>query len=59
MSDWYRTLIELVGVDANDHIEGYPDIDSFNMWDLVTGKNTTSPRTTIPLATPTPDKIFD
>lgn len=53
ISDWYRTWIELAGVDATDFIAaaaGLPPIDSLNVWDLITGVNSTSPRVEIPLS---------
>jgi len=50
--DFYATVCKLAGVDPEDHVEGMPDIDALDMWDMITGKNLTSPRTSIPIATP-------
>lgn len=53
ISDWYRTWIELAGIDPTDYVAqvaGLPPIDSLNVWDLVTGVNSTSPRVEIPFS---------
>jgi len=50
--DWYSTFCALAGVDPTDHRAeqaGLPPIDSFNMWPMLSGQNSTSPRTEIPL----------
>ena len=48
IADWYATFTTgLNNIDSFDklaNISGLPSIDSLNMWDLITGKNTTSPR---------------
>ena len=46
-SDWYATFCRLAGVDAYDDraaVAGLPQPDSHDVWDLITGANTTSPR---------------
>lgn len=46
-ADWYATFLTLVGVDPTDiraSEAGLPPIDSLDVWDLITGANTTSPR---------------
>jgi len=48
--DWYATFSLLAGVDPTDNVKGLPPIDSLNVWPLVTGDNTTSPRVEIPLS---------
>jgi len=50
--DWYATFSSLAGVDPRDDRAaraGLPPIDSFNMWPLLSGQTTTSPRTEVPL----------
>lgn len=50
ISDIYATFCELAGVDPTDAraaAAGLPPIDSLSMWDLLSGANTTSPRTEI------------
>ena len=52
IADWYTTFWEMNGVDATDtkaRAAGLPPIDGYNIWDLVIGKNGTSPRTEIPI----------
>ena len=47
VADWYATFCTLAGVDPMDKAAAaakLPPIDSMNMWDLVSGKNMTSPR---------------
>ncbi len=51
--DWYATLARIVGVDPTDHAgaaANLPPVDSLDMWDMVLGRNETSPRTEIPLS---------
>jgi arylsulfatase I/J len=53
ISDWYRTLGNLVGVDAHDAraaAAGLPPVDSLDVWPLVSGASPTSPRTEIPVS---------
>ena len=48
--DAYATFCALAGVDPTDHraaAAGLPPIDSLNMWPLISGANSTSPRTEI------------
>ena len=52
IADWYATLCALAGVDAEDEAAkkaNLPPIDSINMWPLISGQNSTSPRVDIPL----------
>ena len=49
-ADAYSTFCALAGVDPTDHraaAAGLPPIDSLNMWPLISGANSTSPRTEI------------
>ena len=51
IADWYATFCALVGADPNDEEAAkvnLPPIDSLNMWPLISGANSTSPRTDIP-----------
>lgn len=48
VADWYATLSTLVGVDPSDVYKGY-DIDSVDIWPLITGKNRTNPREFLPV----------
>eukprot|EP00041_Stephanoeca_diplocostata_P025711 m.678611 g.678611 ORF g.678611 m.678611 type:complete len:276 (+) comp22807_c0_seq3:1121-1948(+) len=50
VADWYATFAALAGVDPTDAwaaASNLPPIDSRNVWPLLTGANTTSPRDTI------------
>eukprot|EP01084_Bolivina_argentea_P160629 279692_1 len=52
ITDWYRTFCEMVGVNATDTKAAeykLPPIDSLNIWDLIIGINSTSPRTELPI----------
>jgi len=54
--DWYSTLCSLAGVDPTDKRAekwGLPPIDSLNMWPLISGANSTSPRTGFPVSNQT------
>ena len=42
--DWYATFCGLAGVSAQDNVPGLPPVDSLDMWPLLSGENTTSPR---------------
>jgi arylsulfatase A-like enzyme len=47
VADWYSTLCFLAGVDPTDEWaarSGLPPIDSLNMWPLLSGSTTSSPR---------------
>ena len=47
IADWYSTLLTLVGLDPTDARAakaGLPPIDSLDMWPMISGVNSTSPR---------------
>lgn len=51
LADWYGTFCAIAGVDPTDHkaaLAKLPPVDSFNMWPLISGQTTESPRTDIP-----------
>ena len=51
LADWYATFCALAGVDPTDERAAkanLPPIDSMNMWPLISGQNTTSPRMDVP-----------
>ena len=53
IADWYATFCALAGVDPTDERAAkanLPPIDSLNMWPLISGQNSTSPRTDIPIS---------
>ena len=53
ITDWYATFCALAGVDPTDDAAAkanLPPIDSMNMWPLISGANSTSPRTDIPVS---------
>ena len=59
IADWYATFAYLAGVSPVDHMaaaSGLPAIDSLNLWDLISGKNATSPRDTVPIPKPKSSK---
>eukprot|EP01083_Nonionella_stella_P316956 1151965_1 len=48
ISDWYVTLSKMAGVEAHDYdavSKGLPDVDGYNMWPLIAGEVSESPRT--------------
>ena len=50
IADWYGTFCEMAGVPVHDEravASGLPDVDSMNVWPLLSGENATSPRDTI------------
>ena len=50
ITDWYTTFCSIAGVSHEDPwaaASGLPPVDSLNMWPLIAGDNTTSPRETI------------
>ena len=52
ITDWYATFADIIGFDPTDERakkSGLPPIDSMNMWPLITGENSTSPRTEYPV----------
>ena len=56
IADWYSTFCALAGVDPTDKKAAeakLPPIDSLNMWPLISGQNSTSPRTDIPISNAT------
>ena len=56
IADWYATFCSLAGVDPTDEKAAaakLPPIDSLNMWPLISGLNSTSPRTDIPVSNKT------
>lgn len=56
LADWYATLSGLAGVDPTDQLAasaGLPGIDSLDMWPLISGQTSTSPRTDIPISSNT------
>ena len=53
IADWYSTFCALAGVDPTDKSAAeakLPPIDSLNMWPLISGQNSTSPRVDIPVS---------
>lgn len=51
VSDWYATFCTLAGIDYHDYayLEGkLHDVDSVNVWPLLTGENATQPRPMTP-----------
>ena len=51
VADWYATFCALAGIDPTDERAAkakLPPIDSLNMWPLISGQNSTSPRMDIP-----------
>ena len=56
VADWYATFSALAGVDPTDKRAAkanLPPIDSLNMWPLISGQNSTSPRVDIPISNTT------
>ena len=53
IADWYATFSSLAGVDPTDDRAAkakLPPIDSLNVWPLISGQNSTSPRVDIPIS---------
>jgi arylsulfatase I/J len=51
LADWYGTFCAIAGVDPTDDKAAkakLPPVDSYNMWPLISGQTTTSPRTDVP-----------
>ena len=51
LADWYGTFCAIAGVNQADEKAAkvkLPPVDSYNMWPLISGQTTTSPRTEIP-----------
>ena len=56
IADWYSTFCALAGVDPTDDRAAkakLPPIDSLNVWPLISGQNSTSPRVDIPISNTT------
>ena len=56
LADWYGTFCGLAGVDATDAraaAANLPPVDSMDMWPLLSGQNTTSPRMDVPISNET------
>ena len=54
--DWYAILCGLAGVDPTDEAAAKakpPPIDNHDVWPLISGQNTTSPHTDIPISNET------
>ena len=50
IEDWYTTFCNLAGIDPHDQVgvkAGLPDIDGVDLWPLLSGTNSTPPRTEI------------
>ena len=48
--DWYTTFCALAGVSPEDHVAaaaGLPPVDGVNLWPLLSGANSTPPRTEV------------
>jgi arylsulfatase I/J len=53
LADWYGTFCAIAGVDPTDDKAAkakLPPVDSINMWPLISGQTTTSPRTDVPIS---------
>ena len=56
VADWYATFCGIAGVNPKDERAAkakLPPIDSLDMWPLISGQNTTSPRVDIPVTNET------
>ena len=56
LADWYGTFCGLAGVDATDAraaAANLPPVDIMDMWPLLSGQNTTSPRMDVPISNET------
>jgi len=56
ISDWYATFTNMVGVDERDPVAvdaGLPDVDGLNLWPLISGQVSASPRTDMVISTTT------
>lgn len=52
-ADFYTTFCSLSGADPVDHVaaqHNLPPVDGLNMWPMISGQNTTSPRIIVPLS---------
>ena len=53
LADWYGTFCAIAGVNQVDEKAAkakLPPVDSYNMWPLISGQTTTSPRTELPVS---------
>jgi len=53
LADWYATFCALAGVDASDDYateHGLPSVDGLNMWPLISGQVSESPRTELAIS---------
>lgn len=53
IADWFATFCYLAGIDPKDERAAkanLPPVDSLNMWPLISGQNSTSPRVDIPIS---------
>ena len=53
LADWYATFCGLAGISPVDDLAasfGLPAIDSLDMWPLISGQTSTSPRTDVPIS---------
>eukprot|EP00927_Polykrikos_kofoidii_P044750 TRINITY_DN38633_c0_g1_i1.p1 TRINITY_DN38633_c0_g1~~TRINITY_DN38633_c0_g1_i1.p1 ORF type:complete len:617 (-),score=75.20 TRINITY_DN38633_c0_g1_i1:393-2033(-) len=53
VSDWYATLSGLAGEKPDDDLaakSGLPPVDGLDVWPLLSGQNSTSPRVEVPLS---------
>ena len=53
IADWYATFSGLAGVSSTDDLAasaGLPAVDSFDMWPLISGQTSTSPRSDVPIS---------
>ena len=50
LADWYATLCGLAGVDPTDEEAVKAKLPSLDVWPLISGQNTASPRTDIPVS---------
>ena len=56
LADWYGTFCAIAGVDPTDERAAkakLPQVDSYNMWPLISGQTDTSPRTEVPVSNAT------
>jgi len=56
IADWYVTFCAMLGVDPSDQTAidaGLPDVDGFDVWPLISGEETQSPRTELVISTET------
>lgn len=61
VADWYSTFCALAGVDPTDNraaAANLPPIDSINMWPLISGATTTSPRSEVVIGSDSSECLF-